>query len=208
MRRWLPGGLPLTALLAGCEARELQNVADAYLPGRPVAEQAMFLADLERVMPFYVVGTLFAGLLLAAAVLNGLEHARNMGRDESIRYGAFLGLLCFVGLFMAMAFPPGWLPPGHPVLAVAITGGVSAAGTALAAKIDPKRAVLRTGYWAAALGLPLFGVLFNRDVYLIDTTASLFIGQASGLLLVIVLSAPLRAGLVEFLSRRDAERRG
>lgn len=197
----------LTLFCAGCEAGDLQHVADTYLQGRPVAEQVEFLRQLGRLMPFYVTGTLFSGVLLLAAVLNGLEHARNLGRGEAIRYGACLGLLGFVALFLAMAFPAAWLPPGHPLLALVAAAMVSALGTVFAARAAPERAVLRAGYLAATLGIPLFGLLMNRDVHLVDTTASLFIGQASGLLLVIVLSDPLRAGLVDFLRRRDEGRR-
>lgn len=200
----------LTLLATGCTANELRHVADTYLQDRPVAEQIAFLRELERVMPFYITGALFAGLLLLATVLNGFEHAKSLGRDDAIRYGAWLGLVGFVALFLAMAFPAAWLPPGHPLLAFTASAAASALGTLVAARAPgagtPDRAVLRTGYLAATLGIPLFGLLLNRDVHLVDTTASLLIGQASGLLLVIVLSAPLRAGLVDFLRRRDEGR--
>lgn len=203
--------LAALTLLAGCSANELRHVADTYLPDRPVEEQIVFLRELERVMPFYITGAIFAGLLLLATVLNGFEHARSLGRDDAIRYGAWLGLVGFVALFLAMAFPAAWLPPGHPLLAFVASAAISALGTLLAARArasaTPDRAVLRAGYLAATLGIPLFGLLLNRDVHLVDTTASLLIGQASGLLLVIVLSAPLRAGLVDFLRRRDEGRR-
>ncbi|MCB9541842.1 MAG: hypothetical protein H6703_05265 [Myxococcales bacterium] len=194
-------------LLTGCDARELQHVADRWLADAPAVEQAAYLHQLARVMPFYVIGALVSGLLLVATMLNGLEHARNMGRDDAIRYSAWLGLLGFVALFLAMAFPAEWLPPGHPLIALGGALALSAGGTLAAAGGAPERAVLRTGYFAATLGLPLFGLLFNRDVYLMDTTASLFIGQASGLLLVIVLSGPLRAGLVDFVRRREDARK-
>lgn len=204
--------LAALTLLAGCSANELRHVADTWLPDRPVEEQIAFLRELERVMPFYITGAIFAGLLLLATVLNGFEHAKSLGRDDAIRYGAWLGLVGFVALFLAMAFPAAWLPPGHPLLAFVASAAISALGTLLAARAprsdgSPDRAVLRAGYLAATLGIPLFGLLLNRDVHLVDTTASLLIGQASGLLLVIVLSAPLRAGLVDFLRRRDEGRR-
>jgi hypothetical protein len=59
------------------------------------------------------------------------------------------------------------------------------------------------GYLAATMVLPLLGVLLNGEVYLMDTTASLFIGFASGLLLTVVVSDPVRGGLVDFMRRRE-----
>ena len=78
-------------------------------------------------------------------------------------------------------------------------------GTAIAARAKPERAVLSVGYLAVTMTLPLLGILLNGEVYLMDTTASLFIGFASGLLLTIVVSDPARGGLVDFLRRREAD---
>lgn len=195
-------------LLTGCDPDDMRRVADVYLPESAAAEQVAYADHLARVMPYYVTGALFSAGLVVAAIANGLEHARSLGRSESIRYGAYLALLSLIALFVAMAFDGGWIRPGQPLVALGITAALSAGGTLLVARPDPDRAVLRAGYLAATLGLPLVGLLVNRDVYLIDTTASLFIGQAVGLLLVIVLSDPIRVGLVDFLRRKEDTRPG
>jgi hypothetical protein len=110
-----------------------------------------------------------------------------------------------VSLFLAMEFRREWLPPGHAVKAFAGTAIFAALSTAIAARASPERAVLLVGYLSVTLVLPLLGILLSREVYLMDTTASLFIGFASGLLLTIVFSDPVRGGLVDFLRRRDGE---
>lgn len=194
---WLP-------LAAGCSAGDVQETAQAYYGHLPDAELAAKVDEMARVMPFYVSGAVLALVLSAVAILNGLEHARSLGRTEAIRYGAYLFLLCFVALFLAMNFERAWLPAGHPVPAFLGTLVLGAASTAVAARARPERAVLTVGYLAAGLTIPLIGVLIGGEVHLVDTTASLFIGFATGLLLTIVLSAPVRDGLVDFLRRRES----
>lgn len=197
------GGLLGAGLLAGCQPADVLETTAAYYDHLAPALQAEKAADLARVMPFYVTGTCLALLLMLVAVLNGLEHARALGRNESVRFGAYGLLLCFVSLFLAMSVQRSWLPAGHPLVAFAVTAAIGAGSTAVAARARPERAVLAVGYLAITLTLPMLGVLLNRDVYLMDTTASVFIGFASGLLLTIVLSDPVRGGLVDFLRRRE-----
>lgn len=189
--------------LLGCQPEDVQETATAYYGHLGTAEQAARADELARVMPFYVVGTCLALLLLLVAILNGLEHARNLGQPEAVRFGAYVLLLCFISLFLAMEVRREWLPAGHPVLAFASTAVLSALSVALAARASPQRVVLLVGYLAVTLALPLLGILLNREVYLMDTTASLFIGFASGLLLTMVVSDPVRAGLADFMRRKD-----
>lgn len=195
--------LAAVALLGGCQPADVLETTAAYYDHLAPALQAERAAELARVMPFYVTGTCLALLLMLVAVLNGLEHARALGRNEAVRFGAYVLLLCFVSLFLAMSVERAWLPAGHPLVAFAITAAIGAASTAFAARARPDRAVLTVGYVAITVTLPMLGVLFNRDVYLMDTTASIFIGFASGLLLTIVLSDPVRGGLVDFLGKRE-----
>lgn len=198
--KWL--GL-LALLLVGCDAAEVHQVAALYHPD--LAPEALDLKVLEmaRVMPFYVVGTALALLLMLVAILNALDHARAVGRSESIRFGAYVMLLCFVSLFLAMSAERSWLPAGQAMLAFGATAALSAVATATAAKLRPDRAVLAVGYMAVTIALPLLGLLLNTEIYLVDTTAALFIGFATGLLCTIVLSDPVRGGLVDFLKRRE-----
>lgn len=198
--KWL--GL-IAALLLGCDAAEVHQVAALYHP--ELAPDALDLKVLEmaRVMPFYVIGTALALLLMVVAILNALDHAKAVGRSESIRFGAYVMLLTFVSLFLAMSAERAWLPAGHAIPAFAATAVTSALATAFAAKLRPDRAVLAVGYMAVTIALPLLGLLLNTEIYLVDTTAALFIGFASGLLCTIVLSDPVRGGLVDFLKRRE-----
>lgn len=191
-------------LLLGCDASEVHQVAALYHPDlAPDALDAKVL-EMARVMPFYVVGTALALLLMVVAILNALDHARAVGRSESIRFSAYVMLLCFVSLFLAMSAERAWLPAGHAIPAFLVTAVASAVATAFAAKLRPDRAVLAVGYMAVTIALPLLGLLLNTEIYLVDTTAALFIGFASGLLCTIVLSDPVRGGLVDFLKRREA----
>ncbi len=196
----LLGALPL---LGGCNPEDVLETAQAYYGELPDVEQAEKATEMARVMPFYVSGAVLALLLMGVAILNGLENARALGRAESVRFGAYVLLLCFVSLFLAMSAERGWLPAGHPLVAFGVTGILAAGATAALAHARPERAVVSVGYLAVTMTLPLLGILLNGDVYLMDTTASLFIGFASGLLLTIVLSDPVRGGLVDFLRKRE-----
>jgi hypothetical protein len=207
VRARLALGALLLALpvVVGCNPEDVLETTAAYYGDLPDVEQSEKAAEMARVMPFYVVGACLALLLMGVAILNGLEHARTLGRAESIRFGAYVMLLCFVSLFLAMSVERAWLPAGHPVLAFLTTAVLAAVGTAIAARAKPERAVLSVGYLAVTMTLPLLGILLNGEVYLMDTTASLFIGFASGVLLTIVVSDPARGGLVDFLRRREAD---
>lgn len=189
--------------LLGCDAHEVHEVAALYHPD--LAPEALDLKVLEmaRVMPFYVIGTALALLLMGVAFLNAMDHARAVGRSESVRFSAYVMLICFVSLFIAMSASRSWLPAGQAIPAFSITAILSAGATAIAAKLRPDRAVLAVGYMAATIALPILGLLLNTDIYLVDTTAALFIGFASGLLFTIVISDPVRGGLVDFLKRRE-----
>ncbi|MCA9525683.1 MAG: hypothetical protein KC549_05220 [Myxococcales bacterium] len=191
-------------LLTGCNPDEVKQVTELYHPELTGPLLDAKVLEMTRVMPFYVTATGLAVLLMVVAVLNALEHARQLGGSESIRLGAYTLLLCFVSLFIAMSAERAWLPAGHAVAAFLATLGVSAVATVLAARARPERAVLSVGYVAVTLALPLLGVLLNAEIHLVDTTASLFIGFACGLLVTIVLSGPVRSGLVDFLRRRGA----
>ncbi len=200
--RWL-GAFVLLSL--GCNPEDIQETVTAYYGHLDVTAQAAEVRQMARVMPFYVTGTCLALLLMLVAVANGLEHARNLGRHEAIRFGAYVFLLCFVSLFLAMEFKRDWLPAGHALKAFLGTAAFAASTTAIAARASPERAVLLVGYLSVTLVLPLLGILLSREVFLMDTTASLFIGFATGLLLTIVFSDPVRGGLVDFLRRRDGD---
>ena len=200
--RWAAAG---ALLLAGpaCKPEDVLETTRAYYSDLPDPELLERADEMARVMPFYVTGTTLALLLLGAAILNGLEHARSLGRAEAVRYGAWLLLLCFVSLFLAMSVQRAWLPAGHAALAFGVAALLGGGGAAMAARGQPGRAVLGVGYLAATLTLPMLGVLLNGEVQLVDTTASVFIGFASGLLLTVVVSDPVRGGLVDFLRKRD-----
>ncbi|MCA9540026.1 MAG: hypothetical protein KC620_14110 [Myxococcales bacterium] len=202
--RWLLLALMVLAGVA-CDPEDVRGVAEAYLHDAPVADRAAYAAELLEVMPYYVTGAAFALLLLGTAILNGLEHARSLGRGEALRYGAYLALLGFIALFLAMAFNPRWLPPGHALLAFGATAVLAIGSAATLAKLKPQRAVLAVGYLSAGITVPMIGLLLHRDVYLMDTTASLLIGFAAGLLFTLVISDPVRSGMVDFLSRREAD---
>ena len=209
MRRLLPRTFtPLVTVLAclGCDPADVHETARAYYGELPDVEVLLRAGEMSRVMPFYVTGTVLALLLTGVAILNALEHARNLGKGEAIRFSAYLLLLCFISLFLAMEIERAWLPAGHPLPAFLATAVLGAATTSLAARARPERALLTVGYVASGLTLPLLGILLGGEVYLMDTTASLFIGFAAGLLLTIVLSDPVRGGLVDFLRRRDSSR--
>ena len=195
--------LLLSLVGTGCNHADVMETAEAYYP--ELSNEALVARTIEmaRVMPFYVTGTCLALLLMLLAVLNGLEHARSLGKGEGIRFGAYVLLLCFVSLFLAMSAQQSWLPAGYPTLAFGLTAVVSALTTALAARARPERAVLAVGYLAVTLTLPMLGILLNRSVYLMDTTASIFIGFAAGLLVTIVVSDPVRGGLVDFMRTRE-----
>ncbi len=201
--KWLL--LVLVCAGLGCNPEDIQETVIAYYGDLDANAQAAEIRRMARVMPFYVTGTCLALLLMLVATANGLEHARNLGRSEAVRFGAYVFLLCFVSLFLAMEFDRAWLPAGHALSAFGITALFSAATTAAAARASPERAVLLVGYLSVTLVLPLTGILLSREVYLMDTTASLFIGFATGLLLTIVFSDPVRGGLVDFLRRRDED---
>lgn len=199
--RWL--GLLGLALLTGCDEAEVMHTAAAYYPDLAPDLLAAQAAEMARVMPYYVVGVGLAVAVCATTLLNALERARQLGKDDAVRFGAYLALLCFVGLFLAMQARRGWLPAGLPFPAFGGAFLVSALGCAVVGRGDASRAVLRVGYVMAALLLPLVGLLLSDEVALVDTTASLFIGVAAGMLGTLVLSDPLRHGLVDFLTRRD-----
>ncbi len=203
MKRWVP--LLLVGLLAACAPEDIQETVSAYYGALDASAQSTEIHRLATVMPFYVAGTCLALLLMLVAVLNGLDHARALGRPEAVRFGAYVLLLCFISLFLAMEFRRDWLPPGHALAAFSVTAVFAAVSTAVAARASPDRAVLLVGYLSVTLVLPLLGILLGQEVYLMDTTASLFIGFASGLLLTIVFSDPVRIGLVDFLRRRDED---
>ncbi len=198
--RWL---WPLLLLMLGCDAAGILETASAYHPELDSAALAEKAREMGRVMPFYVTGACLALLMMLLATLNGLEHARSLGRSEGLRYGAYLLLLGFVSLFVAMNAERDWLPIGHPLVAFLGAAAFSAIGTALVARLRPERSVMAVGYLSATAMLPLLALLLSTPVYLVDTTASVFIGYASGLLLVIIFSTPVRAGLVDFLRRGD-----
>lgn len=193
----------LLLLFVGCSPEDVRETARAYYGDLAPEEFALREQELARVMAFYVTGCVLALVLSAIAMLNAMEHARTLGSGSTVRYGAYLFLLCFVGLFLATMARRSWLPAGYPGAAFGLTAVVGALGTSLAARLRPDRAILTVGYVAATLTLPLLGLLLNSEVYLIDTTASLFIGFATGMLITIVFSEPVRRGLVEFLARRD-----
>jgi hypothetical protein len=194
----------IAAVCLGCDPAGMYEAARLYHPDLAPEALDTKVFEMARVMPFYVVGAALSLLLMGVAFLNALDHARAIGRNESIRFGAYVMLLCFVGLFLAMSAQRSWLPAGQAVPAFAITAVISALATALAAKLRPDRAVLAVGYMAATIALPILGLLLSTEIYLVDTTAALFIGFATGLLCTIVLSDPVRGGLVDFLKRRDA----
>ena len=194
----------LLIFLAGCNPDEVGRITELYHPELVGPALDARVLEMTRVMPFYVAGTSLAVLLLLVAVINALEHARQLGRGESIRLGAYALLLCFVSLFLAMIAQRSWLPAGHPIEAFLAATLASTVATAIAAKRRPERAVLSVGYMAVTIALPLLGLLLSAEIHLVDTTAALFIGVASGLLVTIVLSDPVRVGLVDFLKRRDA----
>lgn len=204
IRAGLPAGLLIIALLLGCDPAEMYEPARLYHPELTGEALDAKVFEMARVMPFYVIGAALSLLLMSVAFLNALDHARSIGRNESIRFGAYVMLLCFVGLFLAMSAKRSWLPAGHAVPAFGITAVISALATAFAAKLRPDRAVLAVGYMAATIALPILGLLLSAEIHLVDTTAALFIGFATGLLCTIVLSDPVRGGLVDFLKRRDA----
>lgn len=189
--------------LCGCNPDEVKQIATLYHPELTGPALDAQVLEMTRVMPFYVAGTALAVLLMVVAVLNALEHARQLGRSESVRLGAYTLLLCFCSLFLAMSARQSWLPVGHAVEAFGASLVVGAAATAIAARRRPERAVLSVGYMAVTIALPLLGLLLSAEIHLIDTTAGLFIGFASGLLVTIVLSDPVRGGLVDFLKRRE-----
>ncbi len=187
----------------GCNPADIQETVTAYYPELDPAAQGEQLQRLATVMPFYVTGPCLALVLMVLAVLNGLEHARALGRHETVRFGAYVLLLCFVSLFLAMELPRSVLPAGHPFKAFFATAAIAAVSTAIAARFRPDRAVLWVGYLSITLVLPLLAVLLGQEIYLMDTTAGVFIGFAAGLLSIIVLSSPVRGGLVDFLKRRE-----
>lgn len=189
--------------LVGCNPDEVKQIAELYHPELTGPALDAKVLEMTRVMPFYVAGTALAVLVLVVAVLNALEHARQLGRAESIRLGAYALLLCFVSLFLAMSARRDWLPVGHAVPAFLGALVVGAVATTLAARRTPEKAVLSVGYMAVTIALPLLGLLLSAEIHLVDTTAALFIGFASGLLVTIVLSGPVRGGLVDFLKRRE-----
>ncbi|MFN3200274.1 MAG: hypothetical protein ACE366_17890 [Bradymonadia bacterium] len=197
--------LPLVALLAGCDEAEIRHTAAAYYPDLSPDDLATQTAEMARVMPYYVVGVGLAIAVCATTLLNALERARQLGKDAAVRFGSYLSLLCFVGLFLAMQAKRPWLPAGWPLPAFGGAFLLSGVGCALVGRGDADRAVLRVGYVMAALLLPLIGLVLSDEVALVDTTASLFIGVAAGMLGTIVLSDPVRHGLVDFLTRRDRD---
>ncbi len=214
--RWLILSLMLLAVGPACNPADVRETVEIYYENHSDMEKEWRAREMARVMPFYVMGTILALLLMGVAILNALEHARALdkqnenqeeqGGGEAIRFGAWLLLLCFISLFAAMSVRRHWLPAGHPVIAFGVTALFGTLATALAAWQGEKRAVLWVGYVAASLSLPMLGVLLNGEVYLMDTSASLFIGFASGLLVTVVFSNSVRGGLVKFLRKRDQRR--
>lgn len=204
MKGWWLIGLGLIALLLGCDAEDVRETTNAYYGHLDAAGIDAANAHLVRVMPFYASAASLAVALMLVCVLNGFEIARTLGREESIRFGAWCLLVCFVSLFCAMSAERSWIPAGHPIAAFLGTAAISAALTGVLARGAPDRAVLGVGYMAVSVTLPLLGIISTSEIYLMDTTASLFVGFASGLLVVVVFSAPVRAGLVAFLQRRSS----
>lgn len=203
IRRALGLIVPLAILLVGCDEAEVGHIAAAYYPDLDAAALQARTAEMTRIMPYYVVGVGLAVAVCATALLNALERARQLGKEDAVRFGAYLALLCFVGLFLAMQGRRGWAPAGWPLPAFAGALLISAAGCVLAGRGQPARAVLRVGYVMGALLLPLVGLVLSDEVALVDTTASLFIGVAAGMLTTVVISDPVRRGLVDFLTRRE-----
>ncbi|MBU0550853.1 hypothetical protein KKF91_18000 [Myxococcota bacterium] len=199
--RWIFLALALLSSGPACNPADIQETTRAYYGDLPEDEISIKAQEMSRVMPFYVVGASLAFFLMGVTILNALEHAKRDGQAESVRFGAWLLLLCFLSLFAAMSVRKHWLPAGYPGPAFLVTATLGVISTALAAR-KPDRAVLMVGYVSAGLTLPLIGVLFSGEVYLIDTTASLFIGFASGMLITVVFSDPVRLGLVSFMNRQ------
>lgn len=207
MKRWIKGLFLAAALLSvgpACNPADIQETTRAYYGDLPEEEISVKAQEMSRVMPFYVIGAGLAFFLMGITILNALEHAKRQGQAESVRFGAWLLLLCFISLFAAMSVRRHWLPAGYPAPAFLATLIFGVVATALAAR-NPDRAVLMVGYVSAGLMMPLLGVLMSGEVYLVDTTASLFIGFASGMLTTVVFSDPVRGGLVSFMSREKRE---
>ncbi len=204
MKVWWMLGLCAAAVVLGCDPDDVRETSHAYYSHLEGEAYLSANEHLARVMPFYASAATLAVALMVVCVLNGFEIARASGREESIRFGAWCLLMCFVSLFCAMSAQRSWIPAGHPILAFFSTAAISAALTGALARGAPEKAVLGVGYMAVTVTLPLLGIVATSEIYLMDTTASLFVGFASGLLVVVVFSTPVRAGLVAFLQRRSS----